>query len=357
MQMQGKNFSFTDQSIYIGLDVHLKSWQVAIITESGYKEEFIQESKASVLYAHLTRKYPGGNYYSVYESGFTGLSTHYSLSSYGITNIVANASDIPTTQKERLHKTDKVDAMKLASSLKAGRLQGIYIMKKEDLSFRELVRYRRSLVRDNSRWKNRIKSYLYRHGIPYADAFRERSKHWSKKFVNWLEQQAGSLCDQTLLEYIDSYKGSRDKVASINKKIRQVIYSAKYLRLTELLMSIPGFGFCTTATFLSEMGDVERFANQKDFASFIGIVPMSHNSGEKESSAGMTFRGNKHMRKLLIEASWIAIRQDLALGACYSKLAQPMNENQAIIRIAHKLTNRVLSVLKTGQKYQYERNN
>ena len=133
MRTQGSNFSFHGQNVYIGIDVHQKHWTVAILTQSGYKERFSQESKASILYSHLSKSYQGGNYYSVYESGFTGFSTHYSLVDCGINNIIVNASDVPTTQKEKLQKTDNVDALKLATSLRDNKLVGIYIMSKEEI--------------------------------------------------------------------------------------------------------------------------------------------------------------------------------------------------------------------------------
>lgn len=355
MRAQGSNFSFDGQAVYIGLDVHKKTWSVEILTESGYREHFSQESKASVLFSHLQKKYNGAVYYSVYESGFTGFSTHYSLTTLGINNIIVNASDVPTSQKEKLNKSDKIDAKKLATSLKNGVLRGIYVLSEDEIRFREEVRYRHTIVKENTRWKNRIKSYLHRHGIDYPEAFKARGSHWSGRFVDWLKEE--SKTSPGLLHYVNCYVGVRTELVVTNKRLRLYRKDEKYARPIELLMSIPGIGFITSITFLSEIGNAKRFKNEREFASFIGIVPICHNSGEKESTGGMTFRGNSHLSHVLIEAAWIAVRKDVALSACFGELCKRMNSNDAIIRIARKLSNRILAVMKKDEKYVLGKNN
>jgi Transposase and inactivated derivatives len=356
MRRQGKNYSFDGQVLYIGIDVHLKTWTVVILTQSGYKERFSQESKASVLYAHLQKHYKGAIWNSVYEAGFTGFSTHYALISYGINNIIVNASDVPTNQKEKLHKTDNVDALKLAVSLRDGRLSGIYVMSQQEVAFREKVRYRSVIVKENTRWKNRIKSCLYRHGVDYPEVFKSSGSHWSGKFVQWLQEVSENTLP-SLLPYVTSYIQVREQLVSANKKLKELAKEENYAYQIELLLSIPGIGFITAITFLSEMGNIERFKNEREFASFIGIVPTCHDSADKTHSMGMTFRTNKHLSSMLIEASWTAVRADVALSACFGQLCKRMKSNDAIIRIARKLSNRILTVLKTKQKYICGQNN
>ncbi|KAA6301778.1 MAG: hypothetical protein EZS26_002087 [Candidatus Ordinivivax streblomastigis] len=309
--MQSKGFSFEGQNIYIGIDVHLKTWAVAIMIETGVIERFSQESEASILYAHL-------------------------------------------------HKTDPVDAVKLVNTLKAGLLHSIYIPEMEIVLDRDLVRTRTAIVKDVSRWKTRIKHLLYRHGVKYPERFANANTHWSRRFVKWLEEEVVLLPGsgkEPLLQHIASYLVSRERLLDITRKIRTLSRNNTYAKNMEVLCSIPGIGFHTAISFLTEMGDISRFSNEKEFASFIGIVPTCHSSGEKENTGEMTFRGNKHVRQQLVECAWKAISKDLALGACYGKYCQRMDENDAIIRIARKLSNRILTVLKTKKKYVNERNN
>ncbi len=123
--MQRNKISFKGQKISVGIDVHSKSWSVAVLTGSGLKKEFTQRPNAQSLFGFLSKNFPEGEYHAVYESGFSGLSTYYSLTEVGINCIVINAADVPTSQYEEVMKTDRVDAMKLARSLRNGDLSCI----------------------------------------------------------------------------------------------------------------------------------------------------------------------------------------------------------------------------------------
>ncbi|KAA6314236.1 hypothetical protein EZS27_035121, partial [termite gut metagenome] len=339
---------------------HLKTWSVAIMTESGLIEKFSQESEAGILATHLHRQYPGGIYCSVYESGFCGFAVHYALEALGIKNIVVNAADVPTSQKETVGKTDLVDSRKLAKTLQAGLLRCIYIPDKQTLLDRELVRTRSSVVKDSCRWKNRIKHLLYRNGVKYPEQFIDPKKHWTKRFIQWMDEEVVLLSGnnkEPLLQHLSAYQATRQQLLDVTKKIRTMSRNETYATNMGLLTSIPGIGFHTAISFLTELGDIHRFSNEREFASFIGIVPTCHSSGEKENTGEMTFRGNKHLRNKLVESAWSAIRKDAALAACYGSYCKRMDENDAIIRIARKLSNRILTVLKKETKYVNDKNN
>ena len=62
--VQRKELNFEGQNIYIGIDVHLKTWHVSILTESGCLKKHSQQSSAQALFEHLKKHYPNGNYLS-----------------------------------------------------------------------------------------------------------------------------------------------------------------------------------------------------------------------------------------------------------------------------------------------------
>ena len=104
-------------------------------------------------------------------------------------------------------------------------------------------------------------------------------------------------------------------------------------------------------TFLTEIEDISRFNNSDKLAGYIGLIPTSHASGEKEGKGEMTFRGQAQMKSMLIESSWFAARIDPALSSCFSSLVQRMEPNKAITRIARKVLNRIYFVLKYKKEY------
>ena len=90
---------YSGQNIYIGLDTHLKSWKTTIRVGDTFYKTFSQDPEAKVLSNYLGKNFPGGNYHSAYEAGFTGFKAHRELTRLGINNIVVNPADIPTTDK------------------------------------------------------------------------------------------------------------------------------------------------------------------------------------------------------------------------------------------------------------------
>ena len=125
--MQSKAISFKGQKVFIGIDVHKKTWSVTTLLEVGMPKTHSQKASAKELFDFLNRHYPEAEYHAVYEAGFSGFSTYYALKEYGIECTVVNAADVPTTQYESVMKSDPIDSDKMARALRAGMIKGIYI--------------------------------------------------------------------------------------------------------------------------------------------------------------------------------------------------------------------------------------
>ena len=354
MQTQSSELNFEGQNLFVGIDVHLKSWTVTILSEKLSHKTFTQPPSPETLHNYLVRNFPGGTYHSVYEAGFSGFWTHYKLKEMGINNIVINAADVPTSQKEHLLKDDPTDSRKLARSLRSGDLKAIYVPILSTMEDRSLVRLRSSLVKDMTKYKGRIKSFLYLYGISYPEVFKTSGTHWSKRFMKWLsegitlEHESGRLSLKILVKEAEQ---QRALLLEITKNIRLLSQSENYTNNMKLLQSIPGIGFITAITFLTEIEKIERFMDSDHFAGFVGLIPNRHSSGGKENTGAMTFRGQNNLRIPLIESSWIAARFDPALTMCYHAYVKRMEPNKAIIKIARKLLNRMYFVLKHKKEY------
>ena len=101
MQTKVKELDFTGQNLYAGIDVHKKSWQVSLFSEALFHKTFNQPPKPEVLHGYLTKHFPNGSYYSVYEAGFCGFWIHEQLQSLGINNIVVNPAENQKVKKKR----------------------------------------------------------------------------------------------------------------------------------------------------------------------------------------------------------------------------------------------------------------
>jgi transposase len=355
MQTQVKEFDYTGQNIYAGIDVHKKSWQVSVFSEELFHKTFNQPPMPEVLHGYLTKHFPNGTYYSVYEAGFCGFWIHDKLQSLGINNIVVNPSDVPTTDKEKKRKTDKVDSSKLARHLRNGDLESIYTHNRSVLENRNLLRMRRTLVKDLTRSKNRVKSDLYFFGIEIPEQFTKNASYWSKRFISWLEEQEEHQQWTGIASFkilINQVKSLRTQLLEANRKVRALSREDYYQKRVALLESIFGVGIITAMTILTEIDDIHRFANLEKLRSYVGLTPTSHSSGDKDLHGEMIHRGNKFLKSAIFESAWIAARQDPVLHMNYVNYCKRMKPNKAIVRIACKLLDRVHYVLKNEVPYK-----
>jgi transposase len=104
--------------------------------------------------------------------------------------------------------------------------------------------------------------------------------------------------------------------------------------------------------FATEIIDMARFEDLDHLVGYVGLVPDTDSSGEREVCRGLTKRCNVNLRWALGQAAWIAIRKDPALTQAYGRYCQRMAKNQAIIRIQKKLLSRVRWVWLHREPYQ-----
>lgn len=320
-------------------------------------KKFSQPSSPKSLFEHLNKNYPGGNYKAVYESGFSGYSSCYELRKLGIDCQIVHAADVPTSQKEKVTKSDVVDSEKLARSLRNGELDEylIYIPSPESLDDRSLLRVRKIIQRETGRYKSQIKHLLYCNGVSYPEQFRNHHTHWSRKFVEWIRNDVKMLSPtRASLDYLlDEYVHLRQSLLAINRKLRNLSRTDLYRKKYENLISVPGIGCITAMTLLVEIVDINRFSSQKKFRAYLGLVPVMQKSDETVIVGEKTFRGNKHLGPLIIEASWMAIRNDAELAATYTRHShRGLKPQEAIIRIAADMASRIYAVLKQDRKYE-----
>ena len=351
MPNKNREVDFSYQRFFIGIDVHKKSWKVTVRTNHMELKTFSMNPQPEELVKHLHKNYSNGEYLSVYEAGFCGYWIDKQLRQHGIQNIVVNAADVPSKGKEKVNKDDIIDSRKLARELENGTLRGIYVPDDYSEGIRTLCRLRYSLTKEQTRIKTRIKSFLAYYGKQLPENYELNS--WSGNFINYLEamefNQANSK--QTLKHLIEELKDKKQRLAKIIKELRDSTREAGLGTKIKQLMSIPGVSFITAITFYTEIIDMCRFKRLDELCSFVGLVPATYSSGNKERVLGLTNRQSKYLRYLILESSWAAIRSDPALTMRFGELTQKMVKQKAILRIAKKLLNRMRYVWLNDSEY------
>ena len=342
---------FSGQNLYVGMDVHHKSWKVHIYSDEFELKSFSQEPGVEQLSNYLNNHYPKANYLLAYEAGFCGFWIQRSFAAKGINCKVVHAADVPTNNKEKLRKTDKVDSKKIAKGLKNGDLNFVHVPDIELELDRQLLRSRENLIKDSTRIKNRVKAILKLHGIEIPKTYKEGT--WSKAFVQWLRQidfksPSGKLGMQM---QIDEFVFLQEKKKTVDAAIKELSRADRYNTNIKLLLTVPSVGLLTAITLLTEIGDIHRFERLGKLCSYCGIVPNCKDSGETERNGGLSRRGNSTLKKILIECAWVAVRKDPALLLYYKQQITHMQGQKAIIKVARKLLSRIRYVLINQKEY------
>lgn len=348
---KGKRLDFTGQTVFVGLDVHKRSWSVSVYTEHGEYKTFTQPPEPEKLVCFLRRHFPAASYRVVYEAGFFGFWIYEELAERGVECVVVNPADVPTKDKEQRVKRDGVDCRKLARCLRAGEIEGIYVPSRGRLEDRSLLRARLSMGCKLRRCKNQIKALLYFYGIGVPEELEGRC--WSVRFIRWLEgvrmrSRAGQMALRVLIE---EFRHLRSIIVSLDREIRQLARSEAYRESVRLLRTVPGIGTFFSMLLLTELCEIGRFPSIDELSSYVGLVPDVHASGEREYVVGVTKRRRAYLRWLLIEASWVAVRKDPVLMMAFKEYCRRMKKTRAIVKIARKLLNRIRYVLKNRSEY------
>jgi transposase len=345
-----KTTDFTGQAFYVGLDVHKRSWSVTVRTLGLEVAHFSQAADPDQLVRHLYKRYPGGDFISAYEAGFCGTSAHYSLRKAGIQNIIINPADLPQTDKQKKNKNDYNDSRATARYLEAGILRGIHIMTDEQQELRALFRLREMKVRDVTRANNRLRSFMHYFSLRFPDHLHDR-QYLSNAHLRWL----GTVNPKTqqgldaLSQYIEDLVYQRKQLLGLTQKLKVAVLN-KYPQYYTSGLSVPGIGSITAIGLLSEMGEPHRFKDPDQYCSWLGLAPAERSSGDTVYSVVTQTRCNKHLRPLLIEAAWVAIRKCPFLLAYYKKHAVK-NNKKAIVKVAAKLALVTLAVMRNETTY------
>lgn len=343
---ENSTISFSGQVIYVGIDVHKKSWKVTERHAGLVLRSYSMVPSPKQLFSRLTQNYPGATYKSVYEAGFCGFWINRELCALGIENMVINAADVPTSAREKANKNDIIDCRKLARELENRSLSALYVPSLEHQRLRDLVRRETQVVRDSVRVLHRLKSHLWLYGRDLTAA------KPSGRLLRAMQEEAQKEGDMTLISLVDDFRYLRMHKLQIVRQEKTLLKELKRDELQRHLMTLPGIGFRTAILLQAEIWDMTRFFDKDSLSSYTGFAPHLVGSGEKESVRGGSKRKNGILHSALIESAWMAIGKDLELRQLYGRLRGCGKEpGLAISIVAHKLLMRVRRIWLDNRPY------
>jgi transposase len=267
------------------------------------------------------------------------------LTDAGYSVVLAHPPGVAALKKLRDH-TDKDDAMLLADLLRTNSLPLSYAPPYDIRVKRQITRHRLSLTQLENEIMNKVHAILLRHGInnlPYSDAF-------CKKGLQHLRSLDLPMCDRFELDdYIELIQMFESKIDGTTEYIETFAPNDPSIRL---ITTMTGMAYYNSTAFIGEVGDIRRFESGDKLASFVGLTPRVHQSGQKTRFGHITKRGSCRLRWIMIQAANVASQKDRTLKNTYMRLAPRIGHQKAVVAVARKMVTLLYVMLKNNITYQ-----
>lgn len=249
------------------------------------------------------------------------------------------------------HKSDERDALKLARLSAMNQLPTVHVPEPEVRAWRELIRFRQSLVGRRTAVKNSIRAILTRRGIKLP----AEQRGWSKKQRERLKEMAstpdGAAWRAMLaveLEQLDSNEAALKRVEADLDRI------ASRDSRVELLQTIPGVGPRLAETVVAVIDDPHRFRSGREVGAYVGLAPRRMQSGSMDRQGRISRRGHTLLRSLLVEVAWVGRRWNPWMKQVYERAlhGSPARKKIAIVAVARRLLVVCWAMLRDGTRWR-----
>jgi transposase len=278
--------------IKLGVDVHAEKLVVVRIVDNSTPQPPQRFTREQFMTWVEKQRQLAKQVFSCYEAGPFGYSLHRELEQRGVTNYVVRPRD--WDEYGQKVKTDQRDARQLALELdryvrgNSAALCVVRVPTPQEEQRRSRARQRQTLLREKLRLAAQGRSHglYYGHRLQYEWWKESRWRIYTETCPAFLMELLAPL--RRLIEAIETELSQREK---------------------ELHAPFPvplptGLGQLTAHLLEREIGDWNRFHNRRQVASYTGMCPREHSSGQKRAQGHISKHGNRRLRPLLVECSW-----------------------------------------------------
>lgn len=362
-----------------GLDVHKEAVVACILIRKGGRVEkeirTFRTVTAELLLLHDWLKAHEVTHVAMESTGIYWKPV-FNLLEESFTVLLVNAAHIKTVPGR---KTDVKDCEWIADLLCHGLLKGSFIPPKPIRDLRDLTRYRKSLIDERVREVNRLQKLLETANIKLAsvvtdvmgvsgmamlkalleghtdpEALADLAQGKLRKKLPLLREALEGYFrphHRFLLGQILSHLDFLDKaIVDVSKEVAERI--DPFAEKIEKLKTIPGVSDRVAESVIAEIGvAMDQFPTHRHLASWAGICPGNNESAGKRKNA-KTRKGDRWLRRSLIEASWAASRSKKSyLSAQYHRLARRRGKKKAVIAVGHSILVMIYHILKYNYPY------
>jgi transposase len=251
------------------------------------------------------------------------------------------------------NKTDRTDAKALLEAHRNEEIHPVPVKSIAQQGLAALHRLRSAWVADRTARINLLRGILreFGHPLPLGDAC--VSQAWAL-----LDEAPGDLPDPLRLALAEACLEIRDLEARIETVEKQLEALAAETPVVKRLRSIPGIGPLTSTALVAFVGNAERFATSRHFASFLGLTPREHSTGLKHRLGRISKCGDVYLRSLLIHGARSVLfaakrpKQPDRLRAWALQVEQRHGHNKAAVALANKMARMIWAVWRNDTSFE-----
>lgn len=269
----------------------------------------------------------------------------------GIEVQVANPNHQGWRWKSIKRKSDRTDALKLAQLSAMNQLPKVHVPGPEVRQRRGLIQYRQRLVKRSTQIKNNIRAILEKAGYSLAKG----KSGWTQASIEQLRRRSLVLgqCDADdlwrgqLAVELELMEAVGKCLADVTGKLDKLAQSDQQVNL---LRTIPGVGARLAEAVAAFLDEPARFGSGKQVGCYVGLTPRQYQSGSMDRQGRISGCGNRLLRALLVEVSWMGLRHNQWMRQTYQHLLRgsPSRKKIAITAVARKLLVRCWAMLRDG---------
>jgi len=252
----------------------------------------------------------------------------------------------------KAQKNDDRDAEGIAEAATRPTMRFVELKSQEQLDMQTLHRSRDRLVAERTSLINQLRAILLERGIVVP-----QGKHRLERYLISLmdEQRTEGLSSRIRALIADARAQWLELDRRIAVLTKEFVAFSKQNEDARRLATIPGVGVMIASALIAAIGKAEAFEHGRDLAAWLGLVPRQSTTGGKPKLLGISKRGNKYLRKLLIHGARAALphiaARDTSLGRWAKQLLARVHKNVAIVAFANKLARIAWSVLQRGERF------
>lgn len=337
---------------YVGLDAHSKNSVFVIQDGEGRQlgRGRVPTTPAGFQEMRDRQSLEAGTEVAL-ESGSVAFLVADYLTDLGLRPVVVDAREVRVKASRPTQKSDTRDARELCEGLRRGMYRCLVAVPPREVRvLRETLSRRRHFVKVRTSEVNAVKGLLRSSGKgPLARSLRVESG-WTKLMEALSDAPP---LQASVRKHWEVWHTAGEQVRALEMEIRAL--SGAWKKELELLDTAPGVGTIVASTALAVFYDAGRFPSAKHAASYIGIVPRTNQSSDREHYGHITRRGSSELRAMLCEAAQHARRANHPLHPYFTKVLRRRGYRMAVIAVAHRLCRILYAMMRDGTPFSLDK--